>query len=287
MIIIKEALYGANETWLDVTNILINKIKDNYLEVEVNNNLFGDPILYIAKQLKISYYIDNELNQETINEHDKLYINDTKFRLDEIYIINLENRIDRKNHVLNEMNKYNIKNYEFFKAIRPEFNDIQKWNKSFLETYPTNYRIGALGCLLSHLHIIKSALANNYKTILIMEDDVKFKNIFNKIYHYSNQINNNFDMLYLCGSHLGTKEKITNNIFKIVGTLTTGSYIITEKAMKYFVDNIEGHDKEADVFFSEKLQPLFNCYCIIPHLTTQISSYSDIQNTYTTYKLND
>ena len=52
MIIIKEALYGANETWLDVTNILINKIKDNYLEVKVNNNLF-------YKNVSILFSINN------------------------------------------------------------------------------------------------------------------------------------------------------------------------------------------------------------------------------------
>lgn len=33
---------------------------------------------------------------------------------DKIYVINLKNSIDRKNHIINEFKKNNIKNYEFF-----------------------------------------------------------------------------------------------------------------------------------------------------------------------------
>ena len=33
---------------------------------------------------------------------------------DKIYVINLKNSIDRKNHILNEFNKKNINNFEFF-----------------------------------------------------------------------------------------------------------------------------------------------------------------------------
>ena len=94
-------------------------------------------------------------------------------------------------------------------------------------------------------------------------------------------------MLYLSGSHLGNTNKISENIIKVNGTYTTGSYLITNNAMNYFVNNIKNYNKEVDVFLAENIQPYFNCFCIIPHLTTQLEGFSDIQNKYVNYELND
>ena len=49
-------------------------------------------------------------------------------KLDRIFIINLKHRTDRREHILSEMKKQNITNYEFFDAIRPttkEVNDVE------------------------------------------------------------------------------------------------------------------------------------------------------------------
>ena len=207
--------------------------------------------------------------------------------IDKIFIINLEYRIDRKVHIENELKKQNITNYEFFKAIKPSINDVNNWNQKFCENKNDNYKIGCLGCLLSHYEIIKISLKRNYKCILILEDDTVFKNNFTNLLNYSTQLNHNFDMLYLSGSHLGNTNKISENIIKINGTYTTGSYLITNDAMNYFVNNIKNYNKEVDVFLAENIQPYFNCFCVIPHLTTQLEGFSDIQNKYVSYELND
>ena len=92
-------------------------------------------------------------------------------------------------------------------------------------------------------------------------------------------------MLYLAGSHLGIKQQVTSNIIKILGTHTTGSYLIKEEAMRYFVDNIISYSKEIDVFYAQDLQKNFNCYCMQPHITKQREGYSDIQQANVKYKL--
>ena len=120
--------------------------------------------------------------------------------------------------------------------------------------------------------------------VLILEDDAYFKTDFSNIEKYSKQLDN-YDMLYLSGSHLGKKEKVSANIIKIEGTYTTTGYIITENVMKYLVDNIEGYTKEIDIFYAEEIQPKFNCYCTVPHIIHQKEGYSDIQNKNVKYKL--
>ena len=50
--------------------------------------------------------------------------------IDKIFIINLEHRVDRKTHILNQLKKYNIENFEFFNGIKTSAIEIIKWNKN-------------------------------------------------------------------------------------------------------------------------------------------------------------
>ena len=100
-------------------------------------------------------------------------INNRK-ELDRIFIINLKNRNDMREHMLQEMKMQAITNYEFFDAIRPTFEEVDAWDpqychhvkKSIRADKFVNYRRGCLGCLKSHLEVIKLALKRGYKKIL-------------------------------------------------------------------------------------------------------------------------
>ena len=215
-------------------------------------------------------------------------------KIDKIFIINLEYRTDRKEQIINELQKHNIINYEFFKAIRPGIQDIIEWNNNYCNhvknSFPRsdkflNYQIGCLGCLKSHVEVCKLALERNYKNILILEDDTEFIHNLDTLSEFSSQINDNYDMLYLCGSHYGARERITENIVKTKKIHTTGSYLITENAMKYLFENIKSYSKEIDVFYAEEIQSRFNCYCTLPHISKQRDGYSDIQQGNVSYNL--
>ena len=51
--------------------------------------------------------------------------------INKIFIISLKQRTDRKHQMIQEMKKQNITNYEFFDAVRPTLNDVNKWNPIF------------------------------------------------------------------------------------------------------------------------------------------------------------
>ena len=96
--------------------------------------------------------------------------------IDQIYIINLDEAVDRRWHIEMQLTKLNVKNYTFFKAIRPSM-DILNNYPNFSKDSPENIRINELGCLLSHIGVMKDALHNNYETIIIFEDDVVVLNV--------------------------------------------------------------------------------------------------------------
>lgn len=203
--------------------------------------------------------------------------------MDKIFIINLKERVDRKKSILTEINNNNITNYEFFDAIRPTIEEVNNWNNNFLKNFKEKYRIGCLGCLLSHYNIIKLAIERGYNQILILEDDSKFKKPITDLYEITNNFKD-YHMLYLSGSHLGKKTKISNSIMKVEGTHTTAGYIIKKNVMEYLLKNIEGYEKEIDVFYAEEVQTRFNCYCTLPHIIYQEAGYSDIQGKNVKYK---
>lgn len=222
--------------------------------------------------------------------------------IDKTYIINLEQRKDRKDKMIHELKRIGLNHYEFFKAIQPSQQDIIEWNPNFINPPPewlyktgadlNKYKAGALGCMKSHYEIIKNAYENNYENILILEDDTKFlinepfDNILDKLKPQLEIIKNDFGILYFSGNHLSAKiKKITSNISLVQGTLTTGSYIINRKAMKIVIEQLKNYGREIDVYYSTILHNQMPCFCFIPHMTTQYSDFSDILQKNVSYNL--
>ena len=137
--------------------------------------------------------------------------------IDQIYIINLKNRTDRWNMCMEQLIKYNIKNYKRFDAIRPDLTTINHihYSKNNLKL-GKNYIIGALGCKLSHLSVINDAKLNNYSKILILEDDFllcdNFIEKYNDTIKNINKNNINYSMLYLGFSIVRNNTYIDTNI---------------------------------------------------------------------------
>jgi len=223
--------------------------------------------------------------------------------IDKIFIINLEHRGDRKKKIISELQRVGLTNYEIFKAIKPTEEMVNEWNPIFLNPIPEwfkrtggdekKYKIGALGCMLSHLEIIKLCIERKYNNVLILEDDTEFQ-IGNGIRYdqvidiMKNQLEKlNFGLFYLAGNHRGAKiEKKSENVNRVKGTLTTGSYIINKSVMKFIVKNMVNYHREIDVFYSTIIQNQFPCYCVEPHITKQGDGYSDIVQKNVSYKLN-
>lgn len=127
---------------------------------------------------KLMYYIDEI---ETMTEYfDNLYLQipkdilmENKLNNIDIFIINLPKSIDRKQRIIKEINKYDIKNVKFIEAVdgknipsNIKYINHDRWLSD-----------GELGCTLAHLKAIKNYY-DNYKHknyVMICEDDVTFK----------------------------------------------------------------------------------------------------------------
>jgi glycosyl transferase family 25 len=87
----------------------------------------------------------------------------------QVYIINLPHRHDRRREMAEQFNRIGLSfdspGVRLFQALRPETSD----------GFPS---IGARGCFLSHLAVLRDACEQGFERILILEDDVNFADNF-------------------------------------------------------------------------------------------------------------
>lgn len=72
---IRDARYGARDSWADVAEILRAKIQAGKLRVAVTNEeLGGDPIPGVEKTLEINYTVGSKPYSKTVRERDILFV---------------------------------------------------------------------------------------------------------------------------------------------------------------------------------------------------------------------
>ena len=188
--------------------------------------------------------------------------------LENVFYINLEERIDRKTHVENELNSLGWI-YERFNAIKA--------------------KSGRIGCSMSHLKLLVKAKKENLPYIVILEDDIQFTNKpkFNALLKHFIHKNINYDVLLLAGNLRPPVQKIDNNILKINKSFTTTGYIVKSHYYDTLINNIKEGINELlkntenpyntiDAYWM-KLQSKDNWYILYPRTITQLPDYSDIE----------
>jgi glycosyl transferase family 25 len=90
-------------------------------------------------------------------------------RFERIFIINLASRADRRQEMSEQLSRVGLsadsEQIRFFNAVRP----------TEAEGFPT---IGTRGAFMSHLGVLRQAVAEGLERILILEDDVNFSQDF-------------------------------------------------------------------------------------------------------------
>jgi GR25 family glycosyltransferase involved in LPS biosynthesis len=201
---------------------------------------------------------------------EKRYLN---YFYDKAFCINLDKRKDRWEDATQEFNISKISNVVRVSAV--DGGDLAKIE---------GLNPGENGCRLSHLNVLMMAKKQKLDSFLVLEDDVEFTPDFNKkFYKISDQIPNDWDMIYFCSNLCnGTIIQVSENIQKITNGWTSHSIIIKNTVFDYAIKVISETHLPVDVVFG-KIQKEFNCYLTVPHLTFQKKGFSDIVQEYVDY----
>ena len=210
---------GIRIIWFD--NI-ISKI--NNCQIYGRGEKKDKPILNILNNFKYMVLF-NQINGKEFPSKNIEYIEyandkqtDIEEYFDKIYILNLERRQDRWNVMKNRLNSKNITSCIRYIGIDGNLHyykcQYAKYTKMPFNKYDNLYKrkaipsSGSWAILLSMHSLLKDAIKNNYKRILLLQDDIIFHNDFNNLFKKKiNKISENWKLLYL-----GASQKKWENI---------------------------------------------------------------------------
>jgi len=180
------------------------------------------------------------------------------------FCINLEKRKDRLKDSLLEFDKLGY-HPQIFKAVENE-NPI-------------------VGCLQSHLTIMKNALQLG-KSVLIFEDDVTFVGDYKETIESAlDELSTiNWDMFYLGANVLNNIYQVTDHLGRLSFAQSTHAYAVNHKFLSTLIKEIETFNTHIDLLYAKKIVPRNKCFITIPIVALQRPSYSDIMMTEADYR---
>jgi len=196
--------------------------------------------------------------------------------VDAIIYINLAHRLDRKEHVLNEIKK-----------IDPE---LAKVHRVDAVHWPAK---GLIGCARSHIKALELCLEHpEWKKCMILEDDFTFTSTaaLSELLAKCPK----FDVLLLGVGLLGLKlEEPKCNIHRVLASQTASGYIVCSEYILTLLHNFReglawlsaGGIKEifAIDMFWRRLMPSGLWYTHSTRVGHQWANYSDIENDFANY----
>ena len=187
-----------------------------------------------------------------------------------IYCINLKKRPDRWRLSEKEFKKHSLVVERYDAIDGNNFNSTSK------------LKSGEIGCILSHLNILKKSQKENINKILITEDDVEFSDNLNKTFFDYQKELPDWDMLYFGANHALCNHyennppiKVTEHVYRVIHAYSAHAYAVNKSCYQYLIDSIENMEHPLDVIYS-KIQRKLEVYLFRPHLAWQRPSYSDI-----------
>jgi GR25 family glycosyltransferase involved in LPS biosynthesis len=197
---------------------------------------------------------------------------------DKIYVINLKESIDRKNHIINEFNNMDITNYEFFEAVH--FNDnivTELLNSNKVMSFPPCFRClkNRCGCennfltkyqianWSSYIKLFNEILASEHNFVLICEDDIVFtkqsKYILNNLLNEANfqkyKINIHMPLLIKMGAAYDNKTHYLHKEPEFIKnySLSNPCFAVNKEMIKIFLYNLKIIDYHSDIYFHKKI----------------------------------
>ncbi len=164
---------------------------------------------------------------------------------------------------------------------------------------------GVIGCSKSHMYILEMAQRENWKNILIIEDDSSFKYDLENVIRVNNYFitlsNIHWDVAFLSAYYLSVTPTIGNFVVRVHSAFTSNAYIVNQhyyetllSSVRESVRRLEAcngmdstgehvmHSLAIDALWLD-LMPKDTWYGIYPNFAYQRASHSDVLDGYTDY----
>jgi hypothetical protein len=143
------------------------------------------------------------------------------------------------------------------------------------------FYLNAFGNLESFRRIMKKYYES--RAIALFEDELILVHDFNEqLERFMNEVPTDWDMIYFSGNHTAKPERITNHVYRIMGSWGIHGIILHKRT---YDEVIQLTDKFPVPFDSvmHDMQYHRKAYCTNPHLTYPYPSFSTVQERFYYY----
>ena len=190
--------------------------------------------------------------------------------IDKIYIINLDRNKDRYKTCVNMLNKLGgiFNNFVRLPAVdgkKLEKNQIYDLlTVSALHSLYNYYHldsdirsVGAIGCYLSHHKIWEDMIKNDYKNVIVFEDDTSNVKNYEKIIEFLNNLPVDYDIAFLNYYNYNISRKDGNELTNINNHwcvsldntyFFTDSYVISKKGAEKLIEKAFPISEQVDAY---------------------------------------
>ena len=238
----------------DYIQINDKKLPLNKIPLTINSDINNekDLIIKISSKNRDLKIILSKLN----------YLNDVikSVKIDVMYIINLERKTDRKQAMINKLENQNIHNYEFIDAVDGNDEDIKNEYIKYKKNGCKFVSVGHFACLKSHVKVLKKILNTDFENVLILEDDVIFRDDFiNKISEYKVPY---YDILYF-GGLIKNNKMFLNGWGECRDIMGMYAYMVNKKLIPKIINLLETYETYCDRLINTKIQSNKNYQIIL------------------------
>ena len=202
-------------------------------------------------------------------------------KVDKVLVINLDRDSKRYKSIKDQCKKANIK-FTKISAIDGKKLNINKLKESNILNltkhsffnHNKNGRDslkGSIGCALTHRKIWKKIARSNKETIILEDDVILPTNFWTKLNTYSNQIPNDWDIIFIGGVRI-YGNKLSKNIIKAKTTANNRwnncglyAYILNPRSAKKLLHIVNPINNYLDIQMNRHYNKL-NVYYVIPTL---------------------
>lgn len=202
--------------------------------------------------------------------------------IDHIFFINLDHRVDRKQHCEEQLKK-----------IDPDLSHTTRLS-GIIHKDKRGKIDGALGCCMSHIKCAEIAKEKGYKRFMVCEDDFFWnKDVSRILLHldsFQQKVSNEDWFMFLLGTYERFDYKLhTDDIYKVLHSLSCTAYIVNDTCLydwisigemniKKWIEKKKGWYVNIDHLWLgyQKSGKIFTCNTEDYRLVKQISGYSDI-----------
>lgn len=200
-----------------------------------------------------------------------------------IFIINLEDRVDRKQSTESQLKKYNIDNYEFIEAIDGNKLDIDPVSlpndidrKHLGKKFRRHFSNNEIACVQSHIKAIKKAKELDLDYVIILEDDIIICEDWNKrLEKLMKMVPGKWNHIFLSGkpNESMLKFKPLNlapflHIEQSINTMGAFSYVLKKDIYDLVISELEKMELPVDDVIKDLIEDKkIKSYTFYPFLT--------------------